>query len=80
MCIDYYEEANKISKLMKNEGFNSWAQKVIDSIKAGFTATEILIELKWNFSQFLKKESTYSNELKNKVKNIIKEINLLLNN
>ncbi len=80
MCIDYYEEANKISKLMKNEGFNSWAQKVIDSIEAGFTATEILIELKWNFSQFLKKESTYSNELKNKVKNIIKEINLLLNN
>ena len=48
---DYYAEARQIASRLLAEGFAEWANKFDDAIARGFTATEILMALRWEARQ-----------------------------
>lgn len=53
MAYDYYGAARRLMVTMRNEGFDEAARALDDAIKAGFTATEILMALRWHIDRFL---------------------------
>lgn len=53
MAYDYYGEARRLMVAMRDEGFDEAARALDDAIKAGFTATEILMALRWHIDRFL---------------------------
>lgn len=53
MACDYYGAARRLTGLLRNEGFGEVARALDDAIKAGFTATEILMALRWHIDRFL---------------------------
>lgn len=48
---DYYAEARELIGSLGDEGFHDWAARFDDAIKGGFTATEILMALRWQAQQ-----------------------------
>lgn len=48
---DYYAEARELASRLTAEGFGDWAAGFEDAIKGGFTATEILMALRWQAQQ-----------------------------
>ena len=53
MNYDYYAEARHLADLLKNEKLNDWAFKILGAIEEGFSATEILMILRWNLEILL---------------------------
>lgn len=56
--FDYYQEAKEIAGLLKRNGERKWADKIIESIEAGATGTEILMGVRWNIQECLKTRRT----------------------
>ena len=56
MSYDYYAEARKLAQLLKDEGLNERGEKVLSSLEEGFTATEILMVIRWNLNELLSTE------------------------
>jgi hypothetical protein len=48
---DYYAEARELASRLTAEGFGDWASRFEEAISAGFTATEILMALRWQAQQ-----------------------------
>lgn len=48
---DYYEEARLLASNLRKEGFEEWAERFEKTIEDGFTATEILMGLRWQARQ-----------------------------
>ena len=53
MSVDYYAEARYLAELLKQEGLEEWAGKVLNALDEGVTATEILMMLRWNIGKLL---------------------------
>ena len=53
MAYDYYGEARRLMVMMRHGGFDEAARALDDAITAGFTATEILMALRWHIDRFL---------------------------
>lgn len=51
MIRDYYWEARQLADSLDREGVDEWGAKFRNAIEAGFTATEILMTLRWNARQ-----------------------------
>lgn len=51
MARDYYAEARQLADSLDDEGLDEWSGKLKDAIDAGFTATEILMALRWHARQ-----------------------------
>lgn len=61
MSYDYYTEAEKISATLQEEGLNDWADQILNTMKEGATATEILMMLRWRLENFLVSPSGSTN-------------------
>jgi len=48
---DYYAEARELAGRLAAEGFADWATRFEEAITGGFTATEILMALRWQAQQ-----------------------------
>jgi hypothetical protein len=48
---DFYAEALELASRLTDEGFGGWANRFEEAISAGFTATEILMALRWHAQQ-----------------------------
>ncbi len=48
---DYYAEARELASHLTDEGFDDWAARLEEAIEGGFTATEILMALRWQAQQ-----------------------------
>jgi hypothetical protein len=53
MARDYYAEGLEIAKLLREAGLVEWADRLVKTIGQGYTATEILMGLRWELSQLL---------------------------
>ncbi|MDR3324342.1 MAG: hypothetical protein LBS89_09095 [Zoogloeaceae bacterium] len=50
---DYYAEAEELAALLEQEGLPDDAKNIRDAIKFRFTATEILMGIKWHLHRFV---------------------------
>jgi len=48
---DYYQEAHRLALLLNQDGLPDWATRFEEAISVGFTATEILMALRWHVQQ-----------------------------
>jgi len=48
---DYYQEARRLAWLLNEDGLSDWATRFEEAISGGFTATEILMALRWHAQQ-----------------------------
>jgi hypothetical protein len=53
MNYDYYAESRRLAAKLSDESLDDWALKILSAIEKGVTATEILMMLRWNLSNFL---------------------------
>ena len=53
MSYEYYAEARHLADMLKSEGLDDWAVQILNVLKEGVTATEILMMLRWNIGNFL---------------------------
>ncbi len=60
---DYYQEAREIASRLEAEGFGEWAEKLEAAIAGGFTATEIMMGLRWQALQVRSAELPLSAEV-----------------
>ena len=51
---NYYQEARRLAWLLNEDGLPHWATTFEEAINGGFTATEILMALRWHAQQFQK--------------------------
>lgn len=51
MARDYYADARALAELLRGEGFDDWAVRLNAAITASFSATEILMALRWQAQQ-----------------------------
>lgn len=59
---DYYAEARELASRLSADGFGDWANRFEEAIRAGFTATEILMALRWQAQQLRSAELPLSVE------------------
>ncbi len=48
---DYYAKARELANRLATEGFGDWATRFEEAVTGGFTATEILMALRWQAQQ-----------------------------
>ena len=75
---DCYGEARRLIAMMKVEGFSDAAATLDDAIKAGFTASEILMALRWQIDRFLAPTPDCSDDLLKSARNLRGHIDELL--
>jgi hypothetical protein len=75
--FDYISEARAIRDALENS-HSDWRERIDESIAVGSTGMEILMAIRWNFTELLKAESTLPVELASRVKNCIAEANKML--
>ncbi len=61
---DYYEEAHQLARRLADEGLEDWARRIEEAIAGGFTATEILMALRWQSQQLQGSGLLLSGEVK----------------
>jgi hypothetical protein len=59
---DYYSEARELATLLTADGLPSWATRFEEAITGGFTATDILMALRWEAQQLRAAELHLSTE------------------
>ena len=72
--FDYYEEARKISRALKKDGQNQWADLIIEKIEAGSTATEILMGVRWAVQESLKTRKDKMGEIDKTMLSLVAKI------
>jgi hypothetical protein len=77
--LDYYLIARQIANDLSEAGYLDWSARIVDSIEAGSTATEILMAIQWQLNQLQDSEIPLSETLKSRVSHLIFEINKALN-
>ena len=75
---DYYGDARRLIAMMEAEGFAAAARTLDDAIEAGFTATEILMALRWQIDRFLETTPACSKSLLGAAKNLRNRIDQAL--
>ncbi|MFO0939499.1 MAG: hypothetical protein U0930_01905 [Pirellulales bacterium] len=45
-AYDHYSVSYELAKLLREEGYDNWSQRIEVEISGGFTATEILMSLR----------------------------------
>jgi hypothetical protein len=68
---DYYEEARQLARCLAEEGFRNWAEELEAAITAGFTATEILMGLRWKGQQLKSAELRLTAPTRQKLEDLL---------
>lgn len=68
---DYYAEAHELAGRLADEGFDDWAARFEEAIKEGFTATEILMALRWQAQQLQAAGLQLSAEADSRLKSLL---------
>lgn len=50
---DYYSDAFDLAQALAGQGYPEWGAKLRESVETGFTATEILMALRWTVNNIL---------------------------
>jgi len=56
MSRDLYADGYEVAEQLREAGLLEWSQRVASAIENGFTATEILMGLRWQLEQVLGSE------------------------
>ena len=56
MPRDFYADGRELAEHLREAGFEGWAQRIDAVIDEGFSATEILMGLRWTASKLLEAE------------------------
>ena len=78
MTRDYYADARAIAKCLADAGFAREASSIIDSLAAGSTGTEVLLELRWALQQIAKAARPVDPDVDAKIRDLIAAITLAL--
>lgn len=54
---DHYKEATKVVKLLNEDGLTDWANRLMESMEAGSTGTEIFMEMRYVLNELLKSKA-----------------------
>ncbi|MCP4546600.1 MAG: hypothetical protein GY835_09070 [bacterium] len=68
---DYYEEAHQLSRLLADEGLEDWARRIEEAIAGGFTASEILMALRWQSQQLQGARPSLSREVRHRLRTFL---------
>ena len=68
---DYYQEAHQLASRLAEEGYGDWSKRLEDAIKDGFTATEILMGLRWQAKELQRAELPLTAEATQQVANFL---------
>jgi hypothetical protein len=80
MNVDIYKISKELSKEITDLGFGNISEEIENIISGGSTGTEILMGLRWKFSEILKNEKhKLPKNIQNKIKDIITLSNKFLN-
>lgn len=50
---NYYSEVRQLADMLKKEGIDDWAIKILNPLENEFTGTGIFMALRWNLVNFL---------------------------
>ncbi len=75
MAEDVIDNAKDIAKDLNELGYSDLAQEITDSIKFSSTGTELFMKLRWNLDNILKEQKKIDRNIRNKIKNLINDIN-----
>lgn len=50
---NYYSEVRQLADMLKKEGIDDWAIKILSPFEDEFTGTGIFMALRWNLTNFL---------------------------
>jgi hypothetical protein len=78
VAYDHYSVAQQFAAQLRKEGKDLWATRIEDAIAAGATATEILMALRWNILQFISSGETCSQETRQLVDELLRELDCVL--
>jgi len=68
---DYYEEARKLADNLAAEGFEDWAARIRGAIERGFTATEILMALRWEAKELRSSDLPLASETLQRLESLL---------
>lgn len=73
-AFDHYSVGNDLVKLLREEGYENWSQRIEDAISGGFTATEILMSLRFELFELRSEKIELSNTSQSLLDQLLAEI------
>ena len=78
-AFNHYEKTRSLAGSLLSEGHYEWAQRVTSAIEEGFTATEILMAIRWNLEELRAARVDLSPKVHAAVNELLREIDGVLN-
>ena len=75
VTFDHYKEALELSKELRRQEIDDFADQIIRAMEQGSTGTEIFMALRWNIENLLNKKShLLPKAIKNKARRLLEQL------
>ena len=72
---DHYAVAKRVARHISEAGFPDWGRQILNAITASFTATEILMAIRWQLNGFKNTKPKISDSIKTEIDELIEKTN-----